>query len=73
VTAPDLTATQVAGLSEVCIQAVRDWANHGKLPSRLVQGRRRFPAQAAAELAHQHHIPLPDWLRAETPTPGRAR
>ena len=64
-TVPDRTA-EVAGLFGVCKQAVRTCADRGELPSAWVQGRRRFPAHAVAELAQRHHIPLPDRLRAAT-------
>ena len=69
----DLTTAEVGGLFRVSEQAVRQWASHDKLPSALVQGRRRYPADAVAELAQQHHIQLPDWLRAATASPGRAQ
>ncbi len=67
-TTHDLTTAEVAGLFGVCKQAVRHWANHGKLPSTWVQGRRRFPAAAVAELAQHRHIPLPDWPHPATAT-----
>jgi excisionase family DNA binding protein len=73
VTVRDLTTAEVAGLFGVCKQAVRYWANNGKLPTVWVHGHRRFPAAAVAELAQQHHFPLPDWLRPATATQGPAR
>ena len=72
-TVQDLTTVEVAGLFRVSEQAVRHWASHDKLPSTWVKGRRRYPAAAVAELAQQRNIPLPDWLRAATATPGRAQ
>jgi hypothetical protein len=33
-----------------------------------IQGRRRFPTAAVAELAQQRNIPLVAWLRAATAT-----
>ncbi len=72
-TVQDLTTGEVAGLFRVSEQAVRQWASHDKLPSTWVKGCRRYPAAAVAQLAHQHQVPLPDWLRAATATPRRAQ
>ncbi len=58
----DLTNAQVASLLQVTEQTVDQWAKHGKLPYESVQGRRRYPAAAVAELARDRNIPLPDWL-----------
>jgi DNA-directed RNA polymerase specialized sigma24 family protein len=58
----DLTATQVAGLFGVSQTAVWKWAEQGRLPFRQIRGQRRYPAPAIARLAHQHQVPLPDWL-----------
>jgi Helix-turn-helix domain len=70
----DLTNAEVAGLFQVTEQTVHDWARDGKLPYQWVQGRRRYPAVAVAELATACKVPLPDWLagiaasaRRETP------
>jgi predicted site-specific integrase-resolvase len=62
-TGQDLTAAEVADLFHVSEQTAKRWARHDKLPSRLVKGRRRYPAAAVAELARDRNIPLPDWLR----------
>jgi len=60
--AQDLTNAQVAGLFQVTEQAVDQWANNGKFPYQWVQGRRRYPAAAVADLATACEVPLPAWL-----------
>lgn len=60
----DLTTGEVAGLFGVSQAAVHEWANDHRLPYQWDRGRRRYPAAAVAELATQHHVPLPDWLAA---------
>lgn len=69
-TVEELTAAEVAGLFQVSESAVHTWANQDRLPFRRVKGQRRFPAAAVARLAHQHQVPLPDWL-ANTITSAR--
>ena len=65
----ELTAAEVAGLFQVSESAVHTWADQDRLPFRRIKGQRRFPAPAVARLAHQHQVPLPDWLHPATPTP----
>ncbi|HZC99235.1 MAG TPA: helix-turn-helix domain-containing protein [Actinomycetes bacterium] len=60
----ELTAAEVAGLFQVSETAVHKWANQDRLPFRWVKGQRHFPAPAVVRLAHQHQVPLPDWLAA---------
>jgi transcriptional regulator with XRE-family HTH domain len=64
----ELTAAEVAGLFQVSESAVHTWADQDRLPFRRIKGQRRFPAPAVARLAHQHQVPLPDWLHPATPT-----
>jgi len=65
----ELTAVEVAALFQVSESAVHTWADQDRLPFRRIKGQRRFPAPAVARLAHQHQVPLPDWLHPATPTP----
>ncbi len=65
-TVEDLTAAEVAGVFRVSEQTVQEWARDGKMPHEWVGGRRRFPAAAVAQLAQDHHVPLPDWLALAT-------